>query len=496
MVTFVYAYPKKEKQAALWNDLSLLSPTDNSSWVLMGDFNIIISPEEKLGGIGGVSNFMLNFSTFLNNNGLVSLQATGLPFTWTNKHVDDTVIFERLDRAVSNANFLLNYPDSRLENLPIISSDHGPICLTLENPKRKSRKPFRFEAIWLSHHSFKPLVENIWKQKINTNPILNFVTIAGQFASRARTWNKSVFGNIFRRMEELNQESEEIQQQLMANPNSTFLKQKDTQIRAELVEIWKQEEVYWAQKAKANWLNLGDRNTRFFQAQANIRKKINHISKLQDSSGNWTTNEEDMATILVQDFKKRFHQDSPTNVDDIHSFTSIIEPVINSADNTMLLQQVTEEEIFAAVNSIGALKAPGPDGIHASFYQNCWQEVKESVIPMIQACFNNGNNLNFINHTNIALIPKVENPSKVNDFRPISLCNVSYKILTKILVKRLRPLLEKCISKNQGAFAPGRAIQDNILIAHEMFSDFERRKGRNGAMAVKLDLEKAYDLLD
>lgn len=86
------------------------------------------------------------------------------------------------------------------------------------------------------------------------------------------------------------------------------------------------------------------------------------------------------------------------------------------------------------------------------------------------------------------MIPKVENPSKVNDFRPISLCNVSYKILTKILVKRLRPLLEKCISKNQGAFAPGRAIQDNILIAHEMFSDFERRKGRNGAMAVKLDL--------
>ncbi|KAL6134561.1 hypothetical protein ACLB2K_066792 [Fragaria x ananassa] len=200
-------------------------------------------------------------------------------------------------------------------------------------------------------------------------------------------------------MEELNQESEEIQQQLMANPNSTFLKQKDTQIRAKLVEIWKQEEV-------------------------------------------------------------------------------------------------TEQEIFAVVNSIGALKAPGPDGIHASFYQNCWQEVKESVIPMIQACFNDGNNLNFINHTNIALIPKVENPSKVNDFKPISLCNVSYKILTKILVKRLRPLLEKCISKNQGAFDPGRAIQDNILIAHEMFSDFERRKGRNGAMAIKLDLEKAYDLLD
>ncbi|KAL6209023.1 hypothetical protein ACLB2K_019966 [Fragaria x ananassa] len=72
----------------------------------------------------------------------------------------------------------------------------------------------------------------------------------------------------------------------------------------------------------------------------------------------------------------------------------------------------------------------------------------------------------------------------------------AYKIITKIMIKRLKPLLEKCISKNQGAFAPGRAIQDNILIAHEIFSDFHRRTGRNSAMAVKLDLEKAFDLLD
>uniref|UniRef100_UPI0005C8FB06 uncharacterized protein LOC105353379 n=1 Tax=Fragaria vesca subsp. vesca TaxID=101020 RepID=UPI0005C8FB06 len=64
------------------------------------------------------------------------------------------------------------------------------------------------------------------------------------------------------------------------------------------------------------------------------------------------------------------------------------------------------------------------------------------------------------------------------------------------MIKRLRPLLTKCISKNQGAFAPGRSIHDNILIAREIFSDFNRRSGRNGAMAVKLDLEKAYDLLD
>lgn len=83
----------------------------------------------------------------------------------------------------------------------------------------------------------------------------------------------------------------------------------------------------------------------------------------------------------------------------------------------------------------------------------------------------------------------------VNHFRPISLCNVSYKIISKTIVNRLRPLLAKCISKNQSAFAPSKSIFDNILIAHELFSNFGRKKCRRGDMAIKLDLEKAYDFL-
>lgn len=95
-----------------------------------------------------------------------------------------------------------------------------------------------------------------------------------------------------------------------------------------------------------------------------------------------------------------------------------------------------------------------------------------------------------VNHTNIALIPKVNSPKTVNHYRPICLCNVSYKIISKILVNQLRPILSKCISKNRGAFALGRSIFDNILIAHELFHDFKRNKGTRGAMAIKLDLEE------
>ena len=107
--------------------------------------------------------------------------------------------------------------------------------------------------------------------------------------------------------------------------------------------------------------------------------------------------------------------------------------------------------MYEIVRSIGALKAPRPDGIHASLYQNCWEIVGPSMVNLVKDFFNNGSSLSLINHTNIAIIPKVENHELVSNFRPISLCNVTYN--TKILVSRIKPLLNNCISKKPGAFA-------------------------------------------
>lgn len=78
-----------------------------------------------------------------------------------------------------------------------------------------------------------------------------------------------------------------------------------------------------------------------------------------------------MANILIQDFKKRFTNDTNINAGNMMDFVSVINPVINANDNLLLMQQVTDEEIYEAIKSIGGLKALGPDGLHAFFYQNC-----------------------------------------------------------------------------------------------------------------------------
>lgn len=96
--------------------------------------------------------------------------------------------------------------------------------------------------------------------------------------------------------------------------------------------------------------------------------------------------------------------------------------------------------MYETVKSIGALKALELDGIHVSLYQNCWEIVGPSVVNLVKDFFNSGSSLKLINHTNIALIPKVENPELVFNFRPISLC--TYKIITTILVSRITPLVK------------------------------------------------------
>ena len=130
------------------------------------------------------------------------------------------------------------------------------------------------------------------------------------------------------------------------------------------------------------------------------------------------------------------------------------------------------------------------------FYQKFWHVVGDNVVLTVLDFLNHGNMLPEINHSNIVLISKVKSPVKMSDFRPISLCNMIYKIISKVLTNRLKQVLPQIISPTQSAFVRGRLITDNVLVAFEtLHTMHSRKKWKKGSLA-KLEISKAYDRVE
>jgi hypothetical protein len=131
------------------------------------------------------------------------------------------------------------------------------------------------------------------------------------------------------------------------------------------------------------------------------------------------------------------------------------------------------------------------------FYKKSWEFIGEKVTTEVLNVLNGGPMTEGWNDTCVVLIPKIKNPESMKDLRPISLCNVVYKMVSKVLANRLKQILPEIISPNQSAFVPGRLITDNILLAYECTHYMKnKRSGKDGYAAVKIDMSKAYDRVE
>ena len=264
-------------------------------------------------------------------------------------------------------------------------------------------------------------------------------------------------------------------------------------LRAELDSLLDQEEVYWKQRAKDFWLKEGDSNTRYFHSHASLKQKHNQIRKLNDACGNEVSDREGLSNLVKTYFEGLF----AASTEEVSYGELPIELKIAAEENNGLVARFSLEEFTGAVTQMFPDKAPGPDGLNPGFYQHFWNllgpEVFQTATGWLETLFFLPN----LNDTLLCLIPKCTDPQSMKDLRPISLCNVIYKIIAKVLANRRKHILSRIISSTQSAFAPGRSITDNVMIACELLHYMKRKqRGNVGEVALKLDISKAYDRVD
>ncbi|GKA88942.1 reverse transcriptase [Tanacetum coccineum] len=165
--------------------------------------------------------------------------------------------------------------------------------------------------------------------------------------------------------------------------------------------------------------------------------------------------------------------------------------------NTSLVDTIADYEIVCEVKQLGAYKAPGKDGFPGLFFKKYWTIVGNSVCSAVKQFFVTGFMPSSFNKTLVVLILKIPALEQVGHLRPISLCNFVYHIISKIIANRLKPFIHRLISPQQSAFIHGRLIQDSMVIANEAFHYIRHKnKGNQRLMALKLDLNKAFDRVE
>ncbi|KAE8687175.1 hypothetical protein F3Y22_tig00111022pilonHSYRG00184 [Hibiscus syriacus] len=418
-----------EKEAFFGELLSFLENID-CPVCLGGDFNVVMSQDEKMGGAVNLVT-MFAFKDFMSKANLLDLPLVGGRFTWCNNR--DIPTYEKLDRFLVDQRFLSLYPMITQRLLERSVSDHNSILL--ENRGWNwGPKPFKLFNYVLEEDGFCRMMEGELVKLCNVENRQPIYSVLKGVQDAVKNWSGKGYLEILGRINRLEKEIQEMELNLQQGLSMVSMKNL-VEAKKELWDLYKKDELIWLQKSRLKWSLNGDKNTR------------NGIKSIKVDNENISDPKLIKASV-VHFFNGLFNQENTLEVEEMDlDFLQL------SNQQSMALEKpFSEEEIW---------------GIFMRERNGTWKPI--------------------IFHS------KRDNPG-LEDFRPISLVGGFYKILSKVLARRLSLCINEVISPSQFAFIPGRHILDCSFIANEGI-DCWRKKGLKGVV-FKVDFKRAFDIVD
>ena len=293
-----------------------------------------------------------------------------------------------------------------------------------------------------------------------------------------RMLNKTHYGDLPARTKEAFEEMCRCQNMVLLDPNPvTFA------AAAEASDHWNKlasiEEKFYRQQSCLRWLGAGDYNTVFFHRAVQTRSSKNTIRFLVKEA--------------VLHFQRFLQMEKNDNGED---YLPLIQELLtyrcSAGTVATLVAPVSPEEITSALHTLPNDKVSGPDGYTKEFFIAAWPFIGKKFIISVQSFFLFDFLPTGINATILSLVPKTEEAQTMKKYRPIACCNLIYKVISKVLARRLKLVLPEAIEPNQTAFIKGRLLLENVLLASELVNGYYP-SSNSSRSTVKFDISKAFD---
>ncbi|GMI75028.1 hypothetical protein like AT1G43760 [Hibiscus trionum] len=290
---------------------------------------------------------------------LTDLGYSGRWYTWEKGRLARNNIRERLDRGMANSSWISIFPSHSVKHLSHTISDHCSILINTTDSSiaRDVSLAFKFDANWILEGDVEGIIQSTWSGVEG-----DFMSKLSAVSLALKKWCRTLNS---RRKVSTDTLTSRLEQLSLEDPSDENL--------AEILEVKlalnmesDKDELFWEQRARANWFQKGDKNTSFFHKWASFRKRKNTIRRLKRNDGIWVENDLDLLELAKDHFSSIF---SSTHVTDPTTVLNSVRPSITSSDNTSLNQSISPEEVLLAVKSMAPLKASGPEGFPALFFQ-------------------------------------------------------------------------------------------------------------------------------
>ncbi|GJT66397.1 RNA-directed DNA polymerase, eukaryota [Tanacetum coccineum] len=455
----------------------------NGETIVMGDFNEVRSKDERLGLIFNHSSSRI-FNQFITSSGLVDVNLEGYSFTWSHPSASK---MSKLDRFLVSEGIISLFPSITALCLDRHLSDHRPILLReLITDYRPT--PFRFYHSWFKWDDFDVMVEHAWNSLSHSdaNGLIRFKKKLQDLKKIIRSWVKDKKLQQAGVINSIKSKLIDIDKTLDRGNVSDEILFKRMEMVQQLHDVKQMETRDDIQKSKIKWAIEGDENSKFFHGIINKKRSQMSIRGIF-VDGDWKTDPGAVKDAFKDHFAERFKQPVNGRLKLNIQFNNRL----STEQVADLDRGVSRDEIRSSVWDCGENKSPGLDGYTFEFFRRYWRFVGPDFCSVVECFFDNGSFPMGSNSSFIALIPKVMDAKFVTDFRPISLIGCVYKVITKILAKRLVTVISDLVSDSQSAFVANRQILDGPFILNELLAWCKRKKKQ--AMIFKVDFAKAYD---